>query len=59
MSHAKTAVPIKVPFGMLSWMGPGKPVLDEGARWRHLANTIETSVCVGDVALCQIILTTC
>jgi len=23
--------------------------------WRHLANTIESSVCCGDAALCQII----
>ena len=30
-----------------------------GAHWRHLANTIELSVCGGDAALCQITLTTC
>ena len=29
------------------------------AHWRHLANTIELSVCGGDAALCQITLTTC
>jgi len=29
------------------------------AHWRHLANTIEPSVCSGDVILCQITLTTC
>jgi len=29
-----------------------------GARWRHLANTTELSVCSGDAALCQITLTT-
>jgi len=29
------------------------------ARWRHLANTIELSVCGSDAALCQITLTTC
>jgi len=29
-----------------------------GAHWRHLANTIEPSVCGGDAALCQITLTT-
>jgi len=28
-------------------------------HWRHLANTIEPSVCCGDAALCQITLTTC
>jgi len=29
------------------------------AQWRNLANTIETSVCCGDVTLCHITLTTC
>jgi len=29
------------------------------ARWRHLANAIEPSMCGGDAALCQITLTTC
>jgi len=29
------------------------------AYWRHLANTIEPSVCGGDAVLCQITLTTC
>ena len=29
-----------------------------GAHWRHLANTIEPSMCDGDVALCQITVTT-
>jgi len=29
------------------------------AHWRHLANTIELSVCGGDAVLCQITLTTC
>jgi len=30
-----------------------------GARWRHLANTTEPSVCCGDAALCQMTLTAC
>jgi len=30
-----------------------------GARWHHLANTTEPSVCGGDAALCQITLTAC
>jgi len=30
-----------------------------GAHWCHLANTTEPSICGGDVALCQITLTTC
>jgi len=34
-------------------------ILYMGARWRHLANTAEPSVCGGDAALCQITLTTC
>jgi len=29
------------------------------ARWRNRGNTIESSVCGGDAALCQITLTTC
>jgi len=29
------------------------------AHWRDLANTTELSMCGGDVALCQITLTTC
>jgi len=28
-------------------------VLDGGAHWHNLANTIEPSVCGGDTALCQ------
>ena len=34
-------------------------MLDEGAHWHYLANTIEPSVCSGNAALCQITLTTC
>ena len=30
-----------------------------GANWRHLGNTTEPSMCVGDAACCQITLTTC
>ena len=30
-----------------------------GAHWRHLANTIEPSLCGYDAALCRITLTTC
>ena len=33
-------------------------VADADAYWRNLANTIEPSVCGGDVAFCQITLTT-
>ena len=34
-------------------------VLNSGAHWHHLANTIEPSVCGGDAALCQITLSIC
>ena len=54
VSRAKTAEPIKMPFWMWTWMGPRKRVLDWGAPWRYLANTIEPCTCYGDVALCQI-----
>jgi len=36
---------IKMPFGMWTWVGPRKHVLDGGTHWgRHLANTIEPSM---------------
>jgi len=41
------------------WGGSREPCIRRGAHWRHLANTIEPSVCGGDMALCQITLTTC
>jgi len=31
-------------------MGPRKHVLDGGAHWRNLANTIEPSMCGGDAS---------
>jgi len=34
-------------------------VLDRGAHWRHMVNTIEPFICGGDEACCQITLTTC
>ena len=58
MSCAKTAELIEMLFGMWTQVGPTKRVLDRGAHWRHLANAIEPSICVGNVALCQITLTT-
>ena len=30
MSPAKTAVPIELPFGLRTWVGPGNHVLDGG-----------------------------
>ena len=38
--------------------GSFDPYLHGGAHWCHVANTTEPSVCGGDVALCQITLTT-
>jgi len=49
VSCAKMAEPIKMPFGLWIPMGPRKHVTWD-AHWRHLANTIEPSVCGGDVA---------
>jgi len=50
MSHAKEAEPIKMPFGLWTRVGSMKRVLDGGAHWCHLANTIEPSMCDSDVA---------
>jgi len=45
------------------WCGWGynsnEPCTRWGAHWRHLANTIEPSMCGGDAALCQFTLGTC
>jgi len=59
VSTAKTAEPIDTPFGTWSQVGPGNRVLGGGADWRHLANTIEQSVCGGNATCCQITLPTC
>jgi len=40
---------MEMPFEMWSPVGPVKHVLDGGAHWRHLANTIEPSMCGGDM----------
>jgi len=48
-----------MPFRLRTQVDPGKHVLDAGAHWRNLANTIEPSICGGDAALRQITLTTC
>jgi len=45
---------IEMPFGMWTQVCRRKHVLDGGAHWRHLANTIEPSVCSGSAALYQI-----
>jgi len=48
------AEPIEMPFGIWTRVGPRKRLLGMGAHWRHLANTIEPSMCGGDAACCQI-----
>jgi len=48
VSFAKTAEPIEIPFGLQTLVGPRKHVLDEGAHWRNLVNTIEPCMRGGD-----------
>ena len=48
VSYAKMAEPIEMPFGICTLVGPRKHVLGGGAHWRHLANTIEPSMCGGE-----------
>jgi len=49
VSCGKVAKPIDMPLGMdSSWSR--KHVLDGGAHWRNLENTIEVSMCGGDAA---------
>jgi len=52
---------LKVTQLRYNWCGPYADwgVVDGGAHWHNLVNTIEPSVCGGDAALCQITLTTC
>ena len=57
-SVTKTAEPIEMPFGVCIRVGPRKHVLDGSAQWRHVANTIEPSMCGSDAACGQITLTT-
>jgi len=56
---AKTAAPIKMPFGIWTPVVSRKHVLDGGAYWHNLANTTEPSMYGGDAALRQITSTTC
>jgi len=50
VSRAKMAEPIKMSFGTWTQVSPRKQVLDGGAQWHNLANTIEPSMCGGDAA---------
>jgi len=70
VSCTKMAELIDLPFGLWTRVSRRKhkfyrirqvaPMCSYGrAHWRHLANTIEPSVCSGNVALRQITLTTC
>jgi len=59
VSPAKTAEPIEMLLGIWSWVCPGNHVFDGSAHWRHMANTIEPSMCGGAAALCQVTLTIC
>ena len=65
MSPAKTAEPIKMPFGLRTRVNPvRKDVLGgvhtcRDAHLHNLANAIEPSMCGSDAAFCQITLTTC
>jgi len=46
----KTAEPTEMPFWLRTSVGPRKHVLDGGAHWRNLSNSIEPSMCCGDAA---------
>jgi len=46
----KTRVIYSLLLGRIAALGPRMHVLDAGAHWRHLENTIEPSVCGGDTA---------
>jgi len=46
----KTAEQIDMPFAIWTRVGPRKHVLDWGAHWCHLKNTIEPSMCGSDAA---------
>jgi len=53
------AVLMEMPFGMWTQVGQRKHMLDVGAHWHNLVNTIEPSMCGGNAAFSQITLTTC
>ena len=59
VSCAKMAEPIEMTFLTAARVDPRKHVLGGGAHWRHLLNTIKSSMYGGDAVFCQITLTTC
>jgi len=50
VSPAEIAEPIDMSFGMWTWVGPRKHVLDKDARCRNRANTIGPSMCGSNAA---------
>jgi len=50
VSPAKTAEPIDMSFELWTRVGTKNHVLDGGAHWRNLANTIEPFECGGEGA---------
>ena len=55
----KMAELIEIPFGFWTRLGPTKHVLEGGAHWHNLTNTIKPYMCGGDADYCQITSTTC
>jgi len=58
VSCAKTAEPFEMPFWKWTQVSPWNHELGVGGNWQNLANMIESPVCGGDAASCQITLTT-
>jgi len=58
MSCAKTGLTDRDAVRVVCWGGPKEACIRWGAQWHHLANMIESFVCSGDVALCQITVST-
>jgi len=70
VSSARVAEPIDLLFGLWTREGRRKhkfnhirqvaPMCPDGrVHWHHLENMTKSSICSGDVLLCQITLTTC
>ena len=55
MSPAKTAESIEMPYGMCTWVGPRKHILDEGAHWRHRVNTLNCPCAAALRPFCQLL----
>jgi len=57
-THTLCAELIEMSLGMWTWVGLRKHVLHGGAHWRHLANTIDLSMCGSNTAFLSITMTT-